>query len=78
MTANSREYDAATTYPDTLADAEAAVGERATLHLTGMIVSAGESDAGAFVHFQVDERWGFGTGFVLAADLAAFDLGSRP
>lgn len=71
-------YDAATTYPDTLADAEAAVGKRAVLHLTGEVVSAGASDAGAYVRFRIDDRWGFGTGQVFVMDLAAFDFDAEP
>ena len=79
MTATSHDYDATRRYPDTLSDAEAVVGKRAMLHLTGEIVGAGESAAGAFVRFRIDDRWGFGPILqVLVMDLAAFDVEARP
>lgn len=55
------EYDAANRTQATAADAEAAIGKRAELHLTGTIVSTGVSSAGPYVMFEVDGRWGLGT-----------------
>lgn len=66
-------YDATTVAPGTLEDATAAVGHGATLALTGTIIDFGESQAGAFVRFKVDGRWGFGE-LVLGCDLAALEL----
>jgi hypothetical protein len=57
-----------------LSACEAAVGQRATLTLTGTIVEAGESTAGAFVKFLVDPRWGFGDDFRLVMDLDVFEV----
>lgn len=68
-------YDAFTEPPGSLEDAKAAVGRKATLHLTGTITEAKVSQAGAFVRFYVDERWGFGE-LVLSVDLAALELAS--
>lgn len=67
-------YDAFTEPPGSLEDAKAAVGRKATLHLTGTITEAKVSQAGAFVRFHVDERWGFRGDFVLGCDLAALEL----
>lgn len=66
-------YDAFTEPPGSLEDAKAAVGRKATLHLTGTITEAKVSQAGAFVRFKVDGRWGFGE-LVLGCDLAALEL----
>lgn len=68
-------YDASTVAPGTIEDATAAVGLSATLALTGTIIDFGESPAGVFVRFKVDERWGFGE-LVLGCDLAALELTS--
>ena len=73
MTDLKLDYDASNTYPDTLEDGEAAIGKRAMLHLTGTIVDTGQSNAGTWVRFEIDERWGFPIErFVL--DLAALDI----
>ena len=56
----SGEYDASQGTRFTREDADAAVGKRARLCLTGTIIEAGESDSGPWVRFHVDERWGFG------------------
>lgn len=63
-------YDAANKSAVTLAEGEAMVGKTAELHLTGKIVEAGATEAGTFVKFEVDERWGFPPGqkFVMDAD----------
>lgn len=42
----------------TLAENEQVVGKRAVLAITGEIVEARESEAGSFVVFEPDERWG--------------------
>lgn len=52
---------------------EDAVGCTATLSLTGRIIEAGSSDAGPYVRFKLDERWGFGD-FTLRIDLDALTL----
>lgn len=44
----------------TLEQCKAVIGEPARLELTGRVVDARESDAGPFVLFEVDERFGFG------------------
>ena len=57
----------------TLADADAAVGKRATVTLTGTIVKSCQSEAGPYVKFLIDERWGFGR-HELGMDLDAFEV----
>lgn len=47
---------------------EDAVGKHGTLALTGTVVGCGNSDAGPYVKFLLDERWGFGE-FRLTVDL---------
>lgn len=71
----SDEYDAADRTKFSLGEAEALVGTRARLPLTGTIVDAGESDAGAWVLFEIDARWGFrGRIDRLGCDVEALDL----
>lgn len=54
-------------------ECEAAVGKKATLPLTGHIIEAGEGDAGPFVRFQIDDRFGFES-LVLGLDLDALEV----
>ena len=54
-----------------------AVGKRATLHLTGTITEQRVSDAGPFVMFDVDERWGLGN-VRLGFDLDALEVSEPP
>lgn len=51
-----------------LADCKEAVGGRAALEMGGEIIDAGESGAGAYVKFKVDENYG------LAQDVYVVDL----
>lgn len=60
----------------TLESCEDQIGRGAVLPLTGKIIDAGESMAGAFVRFQVDERWGFGPHFIMRVDLDALEVTS--
>jgi hypothetical protein len=53
-------------------DCENAVGRRVSLTLTGKIVEARESDAGPFVIFEIDERFGLPTKLGLDLDLLEF------
>jgi hypothetical protein len=69
-------YDHSQRSGATRADAEAAVGHSATLTLTGEIVRAGESNEGAWVMFEVDERWGLPPGTRLGMDLECFEVGA--
>ena len=70
-------YNAADRSSVTLAEAQAAVGCRAELVLTGTIVEAGVSAAGTFVKFKLDARWGFAQDtFVM--DLDPLDLVDEP
>jgi hypothetical protein len=46
------------------------VGKRATLILTGVITEGARSEAGPFVKFQPDDRFGFGD-FRIGIDLDA-------
>lgn len=68
-------YDARVRSEVTLDEAEAVVGCRAQLTLTGEIVEAGTSPAGTFVKFRIDPRWGFAQDtFVMDLDpLAVLD-----
>lgn len=67
-------YSADDTSQKTLAECEAAVGRQASLMLTGTIVEAGESSAGAYVKFEPDPRWGFALGTRFVMDLDPFDV----
>lgn len=69
-----RKYDAAKRSNVTLDEAQAAVGQRASLTLTGVIVDAGTSAAGVFVRFALDRRWGFREGECFVMDLDPFAL----
>ena len=60
----------------TVKNCEAQIGREAELPLTGKIIDAGESMAGAYVRFQVDERWGFGPHFTMCVDLDALEVTS--
>jgi hypothetical protein len=53
------QYDAKNTSPYTLEENQKVVGKKASLTITGEIVDAGESEAGSYIKFKVDERWGF-------------------
>lgn len=66
------EYNAADRTQATHEECEAAIGRRATLSLTGTITEMGSSEAGHWVKFVVDERWGFGE-LGLIMDLEAFE-----
>lgn len=68
-------YDHKNATRHTLADCEAAVGQRFTLTLSGTIDGVEVSPSGPFVRAMVDERWGFGEDFVLGIDLDALELG---
>lgn len=71
------DYDAANRTTHTLAECNAVVGKRASITLTGTIVSAMEHNAGPFVELEVDPRWGFDPGFKLGMDLEAFNVESE-
>lgn len=70
----SATYDSRTAPETPRADCEAAVGKRARLVLTGEIVDADERENGAFVYFELDERWGFPAGTKMGMDLEAFEI----
>jgi hypothetical protein len=55
-------------------EAQKNVGKQATLPLTGEIVDCGESLAGVWVRFRVDERWGYPPGFTIRTDMDALDI----
>lgn len=61
----------------TRAECESVVGRKATITLTGYIVSAEESDTGPFVRFQPDGRFGFGD-FRFGIDLDAITVVASP
>lgn len=65
------DYNAENDTQFSLAECEEAVGKVAELHLTGTIVKAREGDAGPFVVFKPEERWGLGV-TKLGFDLDAF------
>lgn len=64
------DYNAENDTQFSLAECEEVVGKVAELHLTGTIVEAREGDAGPFVVFEPDERWGVQV--KLGFDLDAF------
>lgn len=51
---------------------EEAVGWKATLPLTGRFVEVREGDAGPYIMFEVDQRWGLAPGTRLGFDMEAF------
>lgn len=67
-------YDAENPSRFSIADCEAAVGQRAMLPLTGTLVEAGVHDNGPWVKFAPDPRWGFPPGTTIGMDLDAFEL----
>jgi hypothetical protein len=71
-------YDHTDTTRYTETECEAAVGTRATLPLTGVIIESGTSASGPYVRFQVDTRWGLvgprNRPFVIGVDLDALEL----
>jgi hypothetical protein len=69
-------YDAGEVSSYTIEEVQAAVGKRAELTLTGRITEAGESPSGAWVRFELDERWGFKAGQTFVMDLDPFVLSS--
>lgn len=71
------EYDAARKSSVTLPEAQAAIGRRATLTLTGEIIDAGQSEAGTFVKFRLDPRWGFAPQDTFVMDFDPFILEDR-
>lgn len=71
-------YDAVKRTDATREECEAAIGKRATLTLTGVIKDVEERDAGPFVKFSVDHRWGFALSedrpFTIGLDLEAVEV----
>lgn len=68
-------YDASIDTTATKAEREAAVGKRATLTLTGVIVDSSEhSEHGGYVVFEVDARWGLLPNTKFGMDLECFKI----
>lgn len=57
-------------------EVKASVGKRATLTLKGTIVGWREHENGAFVMFQIDERFGFGVQ-LFGLDLELLNIGEE-
>lgn len=66
------DYDARKPTSFTLPEIERVIGYKAVLPLTDRFVRAIQSDAGAYVMFEVDQRWGFDPPIRLGMDLEAF------
>jgi hypothetical protein len=73
MKGENEKYDHTRRSAFTLDEAKALVGYRCRLPLTGRIIDAGQSDAGVYVKFMPDERWGFGRDFIIGLDVEALD-----
>lgn len=69
----ARDYDARNPTSFSKEECEEAVGKRATLTLTGKVISCEVGHAGPFVKLKVDDRWGFDD-YRLGIDLDALIL----
>ena len=67
-----RDYDARKPTKFTKPELERLLGYKGVLPLTGRFVEVKESNAGPFMVFQIDERWGFDPDTRFGMDLDAF------